>query len=166
VSVAAVLPPLRVLPAPDSEPAPLAAPPGRRPDTGPHRQLRLVVGGDAARWGSHRGAAGRGDPEAFARAVCQGVVDVLAGQRAPHQMMRWLRPDVFDALRRRAPRSPGGVVERSGRRPVVRSVRTCPVTADAVEASAVVIDGRRARAMAVRLEGVGSRWRVTALVMG
>ncbi|MGF1661845.1 MAG: Rv3235 family protein [Kineosporiaceae bacterium] len=165
MSVAAVLSPVRVLPTPDSEPAPLAAPPGPRPASGPHRQLRLVVG-EGSRPGPLADATGRGDPEAFARAVCQGVVDVLAGQRAAHQMMRWLRPDVFDALRRRAARASGPVAERSGRRPVVRSVRTCPVSADAVEASAVVIDGRRARAMAVRLEGVGSRWRVTALVMG
>lgn len=164
MSVAAVLPPLRVLPAPDSEPAPLTAPPGPRPATGPHRQLRLVVGGDASGAGGRRGTTGRGDPEAFARAVCQGVVDVLAGQRAAHQMMRWLRPDVFDALRRRAARAPA--TGRSGRRPVVRSVRTCSVTPDTVEASAVVVDGPRARAMAVRLEGVGQRWRVTALVMG
>ncbi|MGF1645781.1 MAG: Rv3235 family protein [Kineosporiaceae bacterium] len=166
MSVAAALPLLRVRTAPDSEPAPLAAPPGPRPDTAPHRQLRLVVGSDGAPAGGAGRAPGRPDPQAFARAVCQGVVDVLAGQRAPQQMMRWLRPDVFDWLRRRASRVPTPSPGRPGRRPVVRSVRTCRVSPDAVEASAVVIDGRRARAMAVRLEGVGQRWRVTALIMG
>ena len=155
---------LRVVPAPDCEPAPLRVPPAPDPPAGPHRQLRLLVRPDPAP--EPTDDSGRPDPDVFTRAVCQGIVDVLAGRRAPQQMMRWLRPDLFDTLRRRASASTGRPGALAGRRAVVRSVRTCRVTPDVVEAAAVVVDGRSARAMAIRLEAVGRRWRVTAMVIG
>jgi hypothetical protein len=110
--------------------------------------------------------SGRPDPDSFARAVCQAIIDVLAGRRAAQQMMRWLRPDLFDMLRRRASTAAERTTPRPGRGAVVRSVRTCRVSPDVVEAAAVIVDGRGARAMAVRLEAVGPRWRVTAMVIG
>jgi hypothetical protein len=48
----------------------------------------------------------------------------------------------------------------------VRSVRACGVTPDVYEASAVVMDELRVRAVAVRLERSKNVWRVTALEIG
>jgi len=49
---------------------------------------------------------------------------------------------------------------------VVRSVRLCEAAPGIYEASAVVVDDVRARAVAVRLEQSKELWRVTELVIG
>lgn len=156
-------PRLRVVPAPDPEPV-------RRPLrpaaaglaeglAGRHEQLRLDLGEAPDGNLDQAPEAGAGAPEPFAGTVCQAIVDVIAGLRPAQQIVRWLRPDVLEELRRRTPVTGGGPV----RRPVVRRVVTCEVDPDTVEVAAVVVDGRRARAIALRLERFGDRWRVTAL---
>jgi hypothetical protein len=50
--------------------------------------------------------------------------------------------------------------------PSVRSVRACQVSADVYEASAVVADELRVRAVALRLERSRLAWRVTVLEIG
>ena len=52
------------------------------------------------------------------------------------------------------------------RNPAVRSVRASEVTSDIYEASAVVVDERRARAVALRLERNNKVWRITVLEIG
>ena len=54
----------------------------------------------------------------------------------------------------------------STRQAVVRGVRVCLPADGVAEASAVVIDADRVRAVAVRLEGLDGRWRATALEVG
>jgi len=129
------------------------------------RQLRLLDGAAPA-----VRSVGRDDPRDFAHGIAQAVVDVLAGHRPATQLVRWARPDVFEAVRARAAISalrPGsGRSTTVVRRPVVRSVRTCQVTTTSVEAAAVIVEGERVRALAMRLEGVNGRWRLTALVIG
>jgi hypothetical protein len=49
---------------------------------------------------------------------------------------------------------------------VVRSMRLCRPADGVVEASAVVVDRGRVRAVALRLEEFGGRWRVCALEIG
>jgi hypothetical protein len=49
---------------------------------------------------------------------------------------------------------------------VVRSVRVCEVAEGVYEASAVVVDDVRARAVAVRLERSKQVWRITELIIG
>jgi hypothetical protein len=73
---------------------------------------------------------------------------------------------VYDAIRRRAELTRHAGLHRQGRTPVLRSTRTCPVEPGAVEAAAVVDDGRRVRAVAVRLEPHRGAWRATALEIG
>ena len=51
-------------------------------------------------------------------------------------------------------------------RAVVRSVRLCEPADGVAEASAVVVDGGRVRALAFRLVGLDGRWRVEALQVG
>ena len=54
----------------------------------------------------------------------------------------------------------------AGRRAVVRSVRVCEPADGVAEASAVVVDGGRVRAVAFRMVGLDGRWRVEALQVG
>ena len=48
----------------------------------------------------------------------------------------------------------------------MRSVRACKVSEDVYEASAVVVDELRVRAVALRLERNQLLWRVTVLEIG
>ncbi|BAS17199.1 hypothetical protein AHiyo8_55020 [Arthrobacter sp. Hiyo8] len=49
---------------------------------------------------------------------------------------------------------------------MVRSVRVCAVNDGVYEASLVVSEELRSRAVAMRLEGINGTWRVTALEIG
>ncbi|WP_078028019.1 Rv3235 family protein [Arthrobacter sp. KBS0703] len=109
---------------------------------------------------------------AITRATVQAAIEVLAGTRPIHQLARRLDQRCLTALQHRvslirheaarSPRRLGGL----HRNPTVRSVRACEVTPDIYEASAVVIDELRTRAVAVRLERSKQVWRVTALEIG
>lgn len=106
------------------------------------------------------------------RSTVQAAIEVLAGTRPVNQLARRLDQKCLTALQHRAfltrreavraPRKLGGL----HRNPAVRSVRACEVTPDIYEASAVVIDELRARAVALRLERSKQIWRVTALEIG
>lgn len=109
---------------------------------------------------------------AITRATVQAAVEVLAGTRPIHQLARRLDQRCLAVLqhraaltRRVAARAPRkmGLLHRNAS---VRSVRACAVAPDIYEASAVVIDELRVRAVAVRLERSKNVWRVTALEIG
>ncbi|MBT0994649.1 hypothetical protein KIN34_10150 [Cellulomonas sp. DKR-3] len=107
------------------------------------------------------------DPRSVTHALALASVEALVGRRSVAQLARWLAPGVYEALRARAGATlravgPGA----SGRAAVVRSLRLCPVEPHVLEASAVVDDGRRVRAVALRLESHRRTWRVTALEIG
>ncbi|MFF1528439.1 Rv3235 family protein [Cellulomonas sp. NPDC058312] len=135
--------------------------------------------------GTAPGGAGTLDVRQACCMVAIAAVEVLAGTRPLAQLARWVTPEVYDSLSRRAalaaPRDPasvplarpgtsdgdGAVAARSGpRRPSVRRLRTCPVDEHAVEASVVVAHLDRVRAVAVRLTRASGRWRAAALVVG
>lgn len=146
---------LRLVRCPESEPRPQSAWPAE-----PVVAAGWQPGGHVA---SPAPAPLREDPSTFGHRIAQAVLDVVSGHRSAHQVLRWLHPTVFEAVRRRASVA---ACRPGGRRPVVRSVRACRPHPDAAEVAAVVIDGRRVRAVALRLEAVGNRWRVTEWVMG
>lgn len=109
---------------------------------------------------------------AITRATVQAAIEVLAGTRPIHQLARRLDQRCLTVLqhraaltRRVAARAPRkmGLLHRNAS---VRSVRACVVTPDVYEASAVVADELRVRAVAVRLERSKNVWRVTALEIG
>ena len=111
------------------------------------------------------------DPAATCAALVQAVVEVLAGTRPAGQLVRWLSADVYTGLQRRAALAARVQrrterPQRQARRPVVRRVRMCTPADGVVEASAVVLDRGRVRAVAVRIEGLDGRWRATALEVG
>jgi hypothetical protein len=111
---------------------------------------------------------GRGDlpdPEQWAAHLAQAVVEVMAGSRQAPQILRWTTPEVYAVVARR-----GAVSARRGavtaRRTVVRGVRVCEPADGVAETCAVVVDGARVRALAMRLVGVDGRWRIEALQVG
>jgi Family of unknown function (DUF6459) len=107
---------------------------------------------------------GRAGAHAWALHFTQAALEVVAGLRTPAQLVRWTSPDVQVALRRRH-----ALARRAGARPPRSTVRSVHVTQPArgvAEVAAVVTDGVRHRALAFRMEGTTSRWRVTALELG
>ncbi len=107
------------------------------------------------------------------RNTVQAAMEVLAGIRPVHQLARRLDPRCLAALQHRASlirrelaRSASPSLARLHKNSVVRSVRACEVAPGIYEASAVVVDDVRARAVAVRLERSKQVWRLTELVVG
>lgn len=179
---------LRRLPLPDTSP-PLEA----VPDDGPPHltdwaqgapvqgTLRLVVGDDPDDEDDFgpvpTSRADLPDPYRWSRRLVQVLVEVMSGNRAATQLLRWTSPEVYERVRvltAPAPRATAtgqlrSTVTGAGagrRRPVVRSVRVCEPADGVAEVSAVVLTGQRAQALAVRLEGHDGRWRATALECG
>ncbi|MFV0319260.1 MAG: Rv3235 family protein [Microbacterium sp.] len=109
------------------------------------------------------------DPEPFLRNLTRGVLEVFSGVRHVEQLARWLTEDAFRRLAIRAnlatrARSARGV---AAARPVhsIVSVR-CTMPADGVVEAVVIVSApARTRAVALRLEGMDSRWRCTSLAL-
>jgi hypothetical protein len=175
--------PLRRLPVPVSEPYAVSTGPVRDQAV-PPTQGALALAFAAADTGADVGdrwaapqptsTAELPDPQATCAALVQAVVEVLAGTRQPTQLVRWLSAEVYAALQRRAALAarlrtttkPSAVTAIATRRAVVTRVRLCQPADGVVEASAVVLDRERVRAVALRLEGLDGRWRATALEVG
>ena len=110
---------------------------------------------------------------AITRSTVQAAMEVLAGIRPVHQLARRLDPRCLAVLQHRAAlirreqlRSASPSLARLHKNSMVRSVRACEVAPGIYEASAVVVDDVRARAVAVRLERSKQVWRVTELMVG
>lgn len=109
---------------------------------------------------------------AITRGTVQAAVEVLAGTRPIQQLSRRLDQHCLASLQHRAAltrRLAAGSSPTAGRlhrNPAVRSVRACEVADGIYEASAVVVDELRVRAVAVRLERSNQVWRITALEIG
>ena len=107
-------------------------------------------------------------PAPWVARLAPAILEVAAGERPAGQLTRWVTRDIRETLARRgaaALRHPAG----KARAPQCRRVRSVRVTTPApgiVEASAVVIGGERARAVALRLEAVRGRWLATAVELG
>jgi len=104
------------------------------------------------------------DPRPWAGHLAQAIVEVMVGARPAPQLLRWTTSEVYDVVAHRA-----YVSSRRGmtaRRATVRSVHVCEPADGVAEACAVVVDGSRVRALAMRLVGLDGRWRVEALQIG
>ncbi|HSL35364.1 MAG TPA: Rv3235 family protein [Arthrobacter sp.] len=151
----------------------------------PATPLRLVPGGADPATPLATPASGPGIPAtplrvtdedreicAICRSTVQAAIEVLAGTRPAQQLARRLDERCLAALQHRAAltrRVPCGASPTAGRlhrNPSVRSVRACRVSADVYEASAVVVEELRVRAVALRLERSRLAWRVTVLEIG
>lgn len=109
------------------------------------------------------------DPVPLIEGLTRGVLEVLAGVREVDQLARWFAEDAFRKL---VTRSNLSARARSARavaaaRPVfeILSVRHSSPADGIVEAVVVVAGPARARAVAMRLEGLDRRWRATSLAV-
>jgi hypothetical protein len=104
----------------------------------------------------------------WAATFVHAATEVALGLRSPAQLIRWTTMDVHATLQRRgslAARARAAGVYKAGK-PKVRSLRISRVRAGVYEICAVVGDLDRVRAVALRMEDLDGRWRVTALEIG
>lgn len=122
------------------------------------------------------------DPRAWAGHIGQAVVEVLAGSRSPVQLVRWTTPEVYAVLARRAALVQRRLAEAQANRPaagrpavhppaarrpaVVRQVLVCEPADGVAEATIIVVQGSRVRALALRFVGQDGRWRLTVARIG
>lgn len=112
----------------------------------------------------------------ISRSITQASLEVLAGTRPVNQLSRWLDPASYERLqlrsrmiraqreKRRA--ANGAKAARLHRSPQVRSAHLCRISSEVYEASVVVVEQTRVRAVALRLEYRKQLWKVTALEIG
>lgn len=104
----------------------------------------------------------------WAAALSRMCVEALLGIRAASQLQRWLTPDLYDAVSRRA----GLAVRIGGRRvgtPRPRIISHHAQVADderSAEVCVILHDGSKVRAVALRLEAFRGRWRASAIEIG
>lgn len=107
------------------------------------------------------------DPEPLLSNLSRCVIEVIAGARDLDPLGRWLAEDVYRHLLTRAQHAARARQVRRApvRRPSVR-VRNVHVQRPcdtAVEGVCLVETGPRIRAVAIRLESTGTRWRATSI---
>lgn len=116
------------------------------------------------------GAPALPPPGLWTARLARAIAEVAYGERPPGQLTPHVARDQLLRLSRRGQavaRHPSGRAQRgAAQMRTVRGVRVCRVAPDVVEASAVLIGGQRAQAIALRLEAVGSQWIATAVELG
>ncbi len=109
------------------------------------------------------------DPGPWTGQLVQAVLEVLSHERPRSQLVRWLTSEVYADLGTHLAAAPGrppaGRPGTGRARRTVSSVHIFEPADGVVEATAVVVGGRRARAIALRLEGWDGRWRCTRLAV-
>ena len=107
------------------------------------------------------------DPRPLVENLTRCVIEILAGARELDQIARWLSDDVYRHLLKRVVLSSRARQAKGAQslRPTftIGSVLLCEPRDGIVEASVVVRGRARVRAVALRLEGLDSRWRATAV---
>lgn len=105
--------------------------------------------------------------EVLVGTMVRGILEVVAGVRDPEQLARWMSEEVYRHL---LTRTSLATRARSARRVQVyrvmhdiRSVRLSSPRDGVIEATVVVSGRMRTRAVALRLESLERRWRITAL---
>lgn len=175
-----VLPPVQIRPAPRHTPPGLPLPthteggPEHASLRAPYVQDALAVDFAAASDDQIFGpqpthARDLPDPQQWAAHIAQALVEVMHGSRPPSQVMRWTTPEVYAVVARRgsrAARQAASGRQTTRRRTRVTRVRICEPAPDVAEASVVLVDGARVRALAARLVGRDGRWVVEALQVG
>lgn len=95
------------------------------------------------------------------------VIEILAGARDLEQISRWVTDDVYRHLLTRVVLS-ARARQAKGQPPArpsftIGSTSICEPRDGVVEAVTIVRGRARTRAVAIRLEGMDSRWRATAI---
>ncbi|GAB3129747.1 Rv3235 family protein [Glaciibacter psychrotolerans] len=107
------------------------------------------------------------DPEPLLINLTRCVIEVLAGARDLDQLARWVTDDVYKHLLTRVVLSARAraVTGRRAQRPTITIGHiTMSEPRDGVVEAVVIVHSRvRVRAVALRLEGLDSRWRACAI---
>jgi len=117
------------------------------------------------------------DPKPWAGRLVQAIVEVVSGVRPVSQLVRWTSAEVYESVQTRMrkepvaptlarPSSSAARVPSSRFAEVVRSVHVSEPVDGIAEICAILQQGRRCRAIALRLEGLDGRWQCTALHIG
>lgn len=102
------------------------------------------------------------DPKQATARIAQVLLDVMNGQRPVAQLNNMTTAPV----RAQVLTSVAGLKRDQRHRPLVSSLRVTTPGPSVVEASVVLGNAGRSRAMALRLEGLDGRWICTALRIG
>jgi hypothetical protein len=107
------------------------------------------------------------DPTPLLENLTRCVIEILAGARELEQIARWVTDDVYRHLLKRVVISTRAR-QAKGQTPVrpaftLGSTVVCEPRDGVVEAVVIVRGRARARAVAIRLEGLDRRWRATAI---
>jgi hypothetical protein len=111
-------------------------------------------------------------PTPWAGRLVQAMIEVVSGVRPVSQLVRWTTAPVYDELSARVARpvvstGPGSrTIATTRLAEVVRSIRVSEPRDGVAEVCAIVQQGPRCRAIALRLEGIDGRWQCTALQIG
>ena len=100
--------------------------------------------------------------ETFTLNIVRGVLEVLAGVREVDQLARWLSEDVYRTVVVRANLAARGMPAPRATH-IIQSVHLSSPADHVVEATVTAATRLRTRAVALRLEGLDGRWRVTSL---
>ena len=107
------------------------------------------------------------DPSPLIENLTRAVIEILAGARDLEQISRWVTDDVYRHLLKRVVLSARAryATGRAVTRPhfSIGSISQFEPRDGAVEAVVIVHNRVRTRAVALRLEGLDSRWRATAI---
>ncbi|MFW3387122.1 UNVERIFIED_CONTAM: Rv3235 family protein [Kocuria sp. CPCC 205274] len=111
---------------------------------------------------------------ALARSIGQAAVEVLGGSRPAAQLGRWTTPEIVERFQQRADMlrllqeqfEGKAALQELHRNPHVRRCRVCRVDRGVYEVALVVVEPRRSRAVAMRVERLGRGWSVTQLEVG
>lgn len=143
--------------------------------------LDIPLGRARARHDAHLGADPDFGPQPTRRAdlpdahattarIALAALEVMRGRRPAAQLLRCTSPEVYETLARRGSTAARRAAARrpsaragEGRRVRIRRIVLCHPADDAVEATVILDEGDRVRAMAMRLEGRDGRWVVQAL---
>lgn len=107
------------------------------------------------------------EPTALCCSIVLVALEALHGTRSVAQLARWVTPEVYEQLAARAAVTVRALgTARPTARPEVRRARVCRLGGRVAEASVVVQDGARVRAVALRLEERRGAWRAVALEIG
>lgn len=107
------------------------------------------------------------NPEPLLENLTRCVIEILAGARDLEQISRWVTDDVYRHLLKRVVLS--ARARQAKGQPATRptfsigSTSICEPRDGIVEAVVIVRGRARTRAVAIRLEGLDTRWRATAI---
>lgn len=107
------------------------------------------------------------DPAPLLHNIALASVEALAGVREPEQIAHWVLPTVYQMLSRQHVVVARRISEsrtRSVRQTFIAGATHATSPAEGIVEGVVVVASReRSRAVAIRLEGMDSRWRATEI---